>query len=69
LPSASVPFVIGTSSVHRNPPHVRDDRETPLMMRRDGREYAGDLVREKTKIFLAKGLDTKSVICPSGTIR
>jgi hypothetical protein len=29
-PSASVPFVIGTSSVHRIPPRVRDDREPPL---------------------------------------
>src|SRR5215210_416466 len=29
-PSASVPFVSGTISVHRIPPHVRDDRETPL---------------------------------------
>jgi len=30
-PSASAPFVIGTSSVHRIPPRVRDDREPPLM--------------------------------------
>jgi hypothetical protein len=29
-PSASVPFVIGTLSVHRIPPRVRDDREPPL---------------------------------------
>jgi hypothetical protein len=29
-PSASAPFVIGTSSVHRIPPRVRDDREPPL---------------------------------------
>jgi hypothetical protein len=29
-PSAFAPFVIGTISVHRIPPHVRDDRETPL---------------------------------------
>jgi hypothetical protein len=29
-PSASVPFVIGPSSVHRIPPRVRDDREPPL---------------------------------------
>ena len=25
-----VPFVKGTIRVHRIPPHVRDDRETPL---------------------------------------
>jgi hypothetical protein len=29
-PSALAPFVKGTISVHRIPPHVRDDRETPL---------------------------------------
>jgi hypothetical protein len=34
-PSASSAFVSRAISVHRNPPHVRDDRETPLMARRD----------------------------------
>ena len=29
-PSASAPFVKGAARVHRIPPHVRDDRETPL---------------------------------------
>jgi hypothetical protein len=29
-PSASAPFVKGAACVHRIPPHVRDDRETPL---------------------------------------
>jgi hypothetical protein len=29
-PSASVPLVRSTSSVHRIPPRVRDDREPPL---------------------------------------
>ena len=29
-PSASVPFVSSTISVHRIPPHVRDDHDTPL---------------------------------------
>jgi hypothetical protein len=29
-PSASVPFVNGTISVHRIPSRVRDDRDTPL---------------------------------------
>jgi hypothetical protein len=29
-PSASMPFVIGTASVHRIPPRGRDDRESPL---------------------------------------
>ena len=36
LPSASVPFVIGTIGVHRIPPRVRDDREPPLQW--DGTE-------------------------------
>jgi hypothetical protein len=30
LPYALAPFVIGTTSVHRDPPHVRDDHDTPL---------------------------------------
>jgi hypothetical protein len=30
LPSAFVPFVNGTISVHRIPSRVRDDREAPL---------------------------------------
>src|ERR1700716_3586120 len=29
-PSASAPFVTRAGRVHRIPPHVRDDRETPL---------------------------------------
>src|SRR5882757_3987229 len=29
LPYAFAPFVIGTTSVHRNPPHVRGDHDTP----------------------------------------
>jgi len=35
LPSASAPFVKSAACVHRIPPHVRDDRETPLERRRD----------------------------------
>jgi hypothetical protein len=34
LPSASSALVSRTISVHRIPPHVRDDRETPLLVRR-----------------------------------
>ena len=30
-PFAFVRFVIGTIGIHRIPPHVRDDRETPLV--------------------------------------
>jgi hypothetical protein len=35
LPSASGALVSRAISVHRIPPHVRDDRETPLLVRRD----------------------------------
>src|SRR5215208_7682059 len=35
-PSASAPFVSGAISVHRIPPRVRDDRDTPLRVGRDG---------------------------------
>jgi hypothetical protein len=34
LPSASSALVSRAISVHRIPPHVRDDRETPLLVRR-----------------------------------
>jgi hypothetical protein len=34
-PSASRAVVYSAVSVHRSPPHVRDDRETPLLVRRD----------------------------------
>ena len=50
-PSASVPFVIGTSGVHRIPPRVRDDRDTPLV----GDETVADMeviwVRWEWKYF------------------
>jgi hypothetical protein len=38
-PSAIAPFVIGSIRVHRIPPRVRDDRETPLLSRRDGASW------------------------------
>src|SRR3981189_2993423 len=33
LPYALAPFVIGTTSVHRSPSHVRDDHDTPPLSR------------------------------------
>ena len=42
-PSASGTLVGSALRVHRIPPHVRDDRETPFEKRRDGVRYAGDL--------------------------
>ena len=53
-------------SVHRIPPRVRDDREPPLMW--DGTALISEVIwvwREEA-IFLQRGLDRNSVICPSG---
>ena len=41
-PSASVLFVPGTFASTASRTHVRDDRETPLLVAQDGRETAGD---------------------------
>jgi hypothetical protein len=38
-------------------PNVRDDRDTPLCEGPGWREYAGDLRRAETEIFLQMGLD------------
>src|ERR1700728_4888116 len=38
-------------------PYVRDDRETPLCVGRDGEKYAGDLRKKEMEIFLRMGLD------------
>jgi hypothetical protein len=38
-------------------PNVRDDRETPLLMRTGRGRYSGDLRFGKTEIFLLRGLD------------
>src|ERR1700677_2474100 len=38
-------------------PYVRDDRETPLCVGRDGGGYRGDLGQKGTEIFLRTGLD------------
>ena len=40
-----------TPRVHRIPPRVRDDRDTPLLSRRDSAEIATDLGEEKQNIF------------------
>jgi hypothetical protein len=56
--------------VHRISSRVRDDRDTPLLVGRDGRGYAGDLGKNEMRIFFAMGLDsadhTKS--SPSGAV-
>jgi hypothetical protein len=38
--SASAPPVLRRRRVHRSPPHARDDRETPLLVRRDDSLYS-----------------------------
>ena len=45
-------------------PNVRDDRDTPLCAGRDGGGYKSDLGRERTGIFLRKGLDRGRVEKP-----
>ena len=56
-PSACRALVRCAAHVHRIPPRVRDDRETPLCAGRDGVGYVGDLGQKGTKIFLRRGLD------------
>jgi hypothetical protein len=51
LPYALVPFVIGTTSVHRSPSHVRDDHDTPLLPGRDTNRYATVRASGKAKYF------------------
>jgi hypothetical protein len=65
-PSAGRTLVSSAADVHRIPPHVRDDRETPLCVGRDGEGYAGDLPQTGTEIFLQRGLDRWNRIEPKG---
>ena len=48
--------------------HVRDDRETPLFMRRDARKSAGDLGSAQSGIFFARRLDRGDRIERAGEI-
>src|SRR5580698_5432048 len=47
-------------------PYVRDDRETPLCVGRDGERSAGDLPQTAMEIFLQRGLDDPNQIEPKG---
>ena len=62
-PSASAPFVKGAIRVHRIPPRVRDDRDTPLSGTRR-RGYSFDLGEAGTEMFLQMGLDRANQIDP-----
>ena len=46
-PSAAMPLVIDIACVHRIPPRVRDDRDPPLLSRRD--DVSNDSFRKKRK--------------------
>jgi hypothetical protein len=64
------PAITSRSTLPRPPhpaPYVRDDRETPLCVGRDGRTCRDDLPDEPSGIFFESGLDSNLVICPSGT--
>ena len=50
-------------------PYVRDDRETPLRVGRDGERYRSDLGQTGTEIFLRRGLDWANQLDASRQIR
>ena len=50
-PSATESARLTLRRVHRIPPHVRDDRETPLLARRDGESKPHISEKRKTKYF------------------
>ena len=64
LPSASCAFVKGAIHVHRIPPHVCDDHETPLMPRRDGGGYRLIWVFGKSEYFFKRGWTRGAINCP-----
>ena len=63
-PSASSALVRSAISVHRIPPRVRDDRETPLMWDETARIMDLIWVARKRKIFLQIGLDRQTASAP-----
>jgi hypothetical protein len=56
-PSAERALVFRAARVHRIPPNVRDDRETPLCVGRDGVSSRADLGKSGSRIFLRTRLD------------
>src|ERR1700676_3854465 len=73
LPSASAPFVKSASASTASPPHVRDDRETPLCVGAGCKSYSLIRISEKQKYFFGRGWTSHhleanrgEVICPSG---
>src|ERR1700743_3331661 len=64
-PSASGALVRSAIRVHCIPPYVRDDRETPLVKRRDGRSFSFDLGWRQNGLFLQAGLERANQPDPS----
>src|ERR1019366_9608440 len=69
-------FAVRESAVRQRQPsastasrtYVRDDRETPLCVRRDGNGYRFDLGQARREIFLQMGLDSQFTYLPVGQI-
>src|ERR1700686_1616562 len=64
-PSASSALVRSTIRVHRIPPRVRDDHDTPLLMGRDGDEYRIIRIFWKAEYFSERGLTRVSKTNPT----
>src|SRR5436305_5768359 len=64
-PSASALFVKSAACVHRIPPHVRDDREPPLMSRRDAGVLKLIWVSCEAEYFCRGGLDDPNHVDPA----
>ncbi len=54
--------------VHRIPPRVRDDREPPLLVGRDGKRCTGVSTKRRNEKFLRMGVDRKCGEKPDGQI-
>ena len=64
----AIPSPARRCRVHRIPSRVRDDRDTPLCVGRDGQSSRGDLGGTETEIFFKRGLDTPFNKPPDGQI-
>jgi hypothetical protein len=62
----NVTLVSRDISVHRIPPHVRDDREPPLLSGETGELVALICPSGLSGIFFVRGLDRFLLICPTG---
>jgi hypothetical protein len=64
-PSASALFVKSATTSTASRPYVRDDRETPLCVGRDGGSLMGDLGKSRSGIFFLIGLDDPNQLDPA----